>query len=158
MRSQEPKNRLLMLNGLPLESDALADIEQKEVQADHDGLIMMSSVGFDPWQVLADKDFFTAWVESIWQEACDSDASAGFIKACHQAQSRALRTRSQLDIVASQAAVYDLGIQAMVANNYEQARHFFTLFGREYPNRNVMSAIGISYLSEALVIHRELLA
>ncbi len=146
-----------MLNGLPLAKDAIADIEQKEVQADHDGLIMMSSVGFDPWQVLADKDFFTAWVESIWQEACDSGASKGFDSACQQAQSRALRARSQLNTVASQSAVYDLGIQAMVANKFEQARHFFILFGREYPNRNVMSAIGISYLGEALAIYRQLL-
>lgn len=157
LRNRDQKDRLLMLNGLPLEADAIIDIEQKEVQADHDGLIMMSSVGFDPWQVLADKDFFTAWVESIWGEACESGASISFNTACKQARSRALRTRSQLDTVASQAAVYDLGIQAMVANNYEQARQFFTLFGREYPNRNVMSAIGISYLSEALEIHRQLL-
>ena len=157
MRNQDQKNRQLMLNGLPLELDAIADIEQKEVQADHDGLIMMSSVGFDPWQVLTNKDFFTAWVESIWQETCDLGASKSFITACQQARSRALRTRSKLDTVASQAAVYDLGIQAMVANNYEQARHFFTLFGREYPNRNVMSAIGISYLSEALATHRQLI-
>ena len=158
LRSQDHANRALMLNGLPLEADTIADIEKKEAQADHDGLVMMSIVGFDPWQVLADKDFFTAWVESIWQEACNSDRSQGFGTACQQAQSRALRTRSQLDTVASQSAVYDLGIQAMVANDYEQARHYFTLFGREYPNRNVMSAIGVSYLHEALAIHRELIA
>ncbi len=157
LRSRDRKDRLLMLNGLPLKADTINDIERKEVQADHDGLIMMSSVGFDPWQVLADKDFFTAWVESIWGEACESDASTGFSTACQQAQSRALRTRSQLDTVASQAAVYDLGVQAMVANDYQQARYYFTLFGREYPNRNVMSAIGISYLSEALEIHRQLI-
>ena len=158
MRNQDQKDLQLMLNGLPMETDAIADIEQKEIQADHDGLIMMSSVGFDPWQVLADKDFFTAWVESIWQEACDSSTSKEFNRVCQQARSRALRTRSQLDTVASQSTVYDLGIQAMVANNYEQARYFFTLFGREYPNRNVMSAIGISYLSEALSLHRQLMA
>ncbi len=156
MRKQDKKNRELLLNGLALEADTIADIEQKEVQADHDGLIMMSVVGFDPWQVLADKDFFTAWVESIWQEACDSSMSEIFLTACQQAQSRALRTRSQLDTVASQSALYDLGIQAMVANQYQQARHFFTLFGREYPNRNVMSAIGISYLGEALVLRHQL--
>lgn len=157
LRNQDEDDRELMLNGLPLEKDAIADIEQKEAQADRDGLIMMSSVGFDPWQVLADKDFFTAWVESIWQEACVSGASKGINKACQQARSRALRTRSQLDTVASQSAVYDLGIQALVANNTAQARHYFTLFGREYPNRNVMSAIGLSYLSEALSLHRQLL-
>jgi len=157
LRKKDVKDRALMLNGLPLGKDDIADIERKEVQADHDGLVMMSSVGFDPWQVLADKDFFTTWVESIWREACDSKASIGFKKACRQARSRALRTRSQLDTVASQSAVYDMGIQALVANNYVQARHYFTLFGREYPNRNVMSAIGLSYLSEALSIHRHFL-
>ena len=157
LRSQNHDNWKLMLNGLPLEADTIADIEKKEIQADHDGLILMSSVGFDPWQVLVDKDFFTAWVESVWGEMCDSGASKSLNIACQQARSRALRTRSQLDIVASQSMVYDLGIQAMVANNYELARRYFTLFGREYPNRNVMSAIGISYLSEALSLQRQLI-
>jgi len=157
LRSQDQENRALMLNGLPLQAETIADIEKKEIQADHDGLIMMSTVGFDPWQVLTERDFFTAWVEIIWQATCDSSDAQNFKPACQQAKSRALRTRSQLDAVASQAAVYDLGIQAMVANDYEQARHYFTLFGREYPNRNVMSAIGISYLSEAISIRRELI-
>ena len=157
LRSQDQENRDLMLNGLPLQAETIADIEKKEIQADHDGLIMMSTVGFDPWQVLTDRDFFTAWVESIWQATCDSSSAQNFKPACQQAKSRALRTRSQLDAVASQAAVYDLGIQAMVANDYEQARHYFTLFGREYPNRNIMSAIGISYLSEAISLRKELI-
>ncbi len=157
LRNQDQENRALMLNGLPLQAETIADIEKKEIQADHDGLIMMSTVGFDPWQVLTERDFFTAWVESVWQAACDSSDAQNFKPACQQAKSRALRTRSQLDAVASQAAVYDLGIQAMVANDYEQARHYFTLFGREYPNRNVMSAIGTSYLSEAISIRRELI-
>jgi len=157
LRNQDQDKQKLMLNGLPLQADTIADIEKKEIQADHDGLILMSSVGFDPWQILIDRDFFTAWVESIWGELCDSGASKSLKTACQQARSRALRTRSQLDTVASQSAVYDLGIQAMVANNYELARHYFTLFGREYPNRNVMSAIGISYLSEALSLQRQLI-
>lgn len=156
LRNQDQTSRQLLLNGLPLKPDTIADIEQKEVQADHDGLIMMSVVGFDPWQVIADKDFFTDWVESIWQQTCNLDATQEFMAACQQARSRALRTRSQLDTVVSQSSLYDLGIQAMVARRYERARHYFTLFGREYPNRNVMSAIGISYLSEALVFRQQL--
>lgn len=157
LRNQDQTSRQLLLNGLPLEPDTITDIEQKEVQADHDGLIMMAVVGFDPWQVLADEDFFTAWVESIWQQTCNQDATQEFMAACQQARLRALRTRSQLDTVVSQSSLYDLGIQAMVAGRYERARHYFTLFGREYPGRNVMSAIGISYLSEALMFRKQLL-
>ena len=156
LRNQDQTSRQLLLNGLPLEPETISDIEQKEVQADHDGLIMMSVVGFDPWQILVEKDFFTAWVESIWQQPCSLDAPQNFRAACQEARLRALRARSQLGSVVSQSSLYDLGIQAMVANRYQRARHYFTLFGREYPNRNVMSAIGISYLSEALVFRQQL--
>ena len=157
MRTGSDDERALMLDGLPFESDQIADIEQKEAQADHDGLILMASVGFNPWQVLEPKDFFTSWVESIWKLACAPGFTPDLNTACQQAQSRALRTRSQLDAVASQAAVYELGIQALVAKNYAQARLYFIQYGREYPNRAVMSAIGLSYLTEALAIRRQLL-
>ena len=54
--------------------------------------------------------------------------------------------------------IYELGVQAMVARNYPLARHYFTLYGREYPGRTIMSAIGISYLAEAMQLRQRIVA
>jgi len=156
LRLQDEAQRARLLDGLPLDAGLVKDIEQLEAQADHDGLVMMASVGFDPWQVLEQQDFFTSWVESIWNLTCDQQGSGEFRSACEQARTRALRAQVQLNSVASQAVIYELGVQAMVARNYPLARNYFTLYGREYPGRAIMSAIGTSYLAEAMDLRRRI--
>lgn len=156
LRLQGEAQRARLLDGLPLDAGLVRDIEQMEAQADRDGLVLMASVGFDPWQVLDQQDFFTSWVESIWSLNCDQQGSAEFRNACEQARTRALRAQVQLNSVAGQAVIYELGVQAMVARNYPLARHYFTLYGREYPGRTIMSAIGISYLAEAMELRRQI--
>lgn len=156
LRVQDNEQRARLLDGLPLNTGLVLDIEQLEAQADRDGLVMMASVGFDPWQVLEQGNFFTRWVESIWNLTCDQPGSNEFQHACSQARTRALRAQVQLNSVAGQSVIYDLGVQAMVARNYSLARHYFTLFGREFPGRAIMSAIGTSYLAEAMEIRQRL--
>ena len=156
LRLQDEAQRSRLLDGLPLDAGLVRDIEQMEAQADRDGLVMMASVGFDPWQVLDQQDFFTSWVESIWSLTCDQQGSREFRDACEQARTRALRAQVQLNSVAGQAVIYDLGVQAMVARNYPLARHYFTLYGREYPGRAIMSAIGTSYLAEAMELRQRI--
>jgi tetratricopeptide (TPR) repeat protein len=156
LRLQDEEQRSRLLDGLPLDAGLVRDIEQMEAQADRDGLVLMASVGFDPWQVLDQQDFFTSWVESIWSLTCDQQGSTEFRNACEQARTRALRAQVQLNSVAGQAVIYELGVQAMVARNYPLARHYFTLYGREYPGRTIMSSIGISYLAEAMELRRQI--
>ncbi len=147
-----------MMAGLDLDADLISQLEQKEAQADHDGLVLMTSVGFDAYQVIDDKDFFTLWVENIWQQACtDGQSITGNYNACKQAQARALRTQTQLETVAAQSLLYDLGVQEFVAGNYQQAREYFTVYGRDYPGRAIISAIGLSYFAEAQNIHKQLI-
>jgi len=156
--TQSPESAKKMLRGLQLDNKLLANIEQKEAQADHDGLIMMASVGYDPYQILDKKDFFTQWVENIWQNSCrvveDSTAEAD---ACKQAQSRALRARAQLSNVATQAMLYELGVQAFVAGNYFDAERYFTAYGRDYPSRAVLTALALTHMAKALQIQQELI-
>ena len=171
-----PESRQKMMRGLQLDDTRLSDIEQKEAQADHDGLILMASVGYDPYQILDDRstddrssnsqeqndvsarpDFFTSWVENIWQERCDTQLNTALKDACQQAQTRALRTRAQLTSVATQSLVYEMGVQAFVAKNYAKAREYFSAYGRDYPSRAVLSAIGLSHLAEALETHTRLI-
>ena len=156
VRLQDESQRARLLDGLPLDAGLVRDIEQMEAQADRDGLVMMASVGFDPWQVLEQGDFFTSWVESIWKLTCEEPGGADFRSACEQARTRALRAQVQLNSVAGQAVIYDLGVQAMVARNYPLARHYFTLYGREYPGRAIMAAIGSSYLAEAMELRQRI--
>jgi len=146
-----------ILRGLSLDAQQLQQLEQKEAQADHDGLTLMASVGYDPYQVLDKKDFFTRWVESIWEDSCKNKNDAQLMQACTQAQTRALRTRVQLDSVASQATLYQMGVQAFVARQYTKARHYFTVFGRDYPSRPVLTALAMTYLAEAIEIKQALL-
>jgi len=135
----------------------LADMEQKETRADHDGLILMASVGFNPYQIVNKKDFFTEWVENIWQQPCSAQTDDLISDACNKARSRAIRSRSQLDSVASQSGLYHLGVQAIVARDYSKARYYFTQYGRDFPNRAVMSALGLTHLAEAIEIREKLI-
>lgn len=155
--ASNPGLKLKMLHKFRFETELLEDIEQKEAKADHDGLIMMASVGFDPYQVIDKKDFFTAWVENIWQNSCNSKKPDSDINdACRKAQDRALRARAQLNSVATQAMLYELGVQSFIAGHYKKSRRYFTTFGRDYPNRAVLSAIGLTHFAEALSINKQL--
>ena len=155
--TQSQKDQTRLLRGLNLDAEQLQQLEQKEAQADHDGLILMASVGYDPHQVLDKKDFFTVWVENIWQSSCQQVNDISLGQACSQAQARALRARLQLDTVAAQAMLYEMGVQAFVARQYESARHYFTVYGRDYPGRAVISALAMTYLAEAIDIQKTLL-
>jgi tetratricopeptide (TPR) repeat protein len=150
------EDRQKMLGGLELDNTYLATLAQKEAQADHDSLIMMSSVGYDPYSVLDKNGFFTAWVENIWKNSCSlTRVGSANYQACKQAQSRALRARAQLTTVATQSMLYELGVQAFTANQFQKARHYFTAYGRDYSSRVILSALGLSYFAEALAWQRQ---
>lgn len=155
--SQPASSQKKMMAGLDLDSATMMQLEQKEAQADHDGLVLMSSVGYDPYQIVNDKDFFTLWVENIWNQNCaDSHSSKENYAACKQAQARTLRAQAELKTVATQSMLYELGVQAFVAADYQQARKYFTIYGRDYPGRAIISAIGLSYFAEAQDIQKQL--
>ncbi len=158
LESQSAESQKTMIAGLDLNSELITQLEQKEAQADHDGLVLMSSVGFDANQVVNDKDFFTLWVENIWQQNCtDNKIHSSHYDACKQAQARALRTQTQLETVATQSMLYDLGVEKFVAGDYLQAREYFTIYGRDYPGRAIITAIGLSYFAQAQDIQKQLI-
>ncbi len=148
---QSPEIKKKILKGLKLGHSEWEDVAQKEAQADHDGLIMMASVGYDPYQILDKTDFFTRWVENIWGSACTlNPINPAAAQACQAAQNRALRANAQLTSVATQATIYELALQAFIAGDYEKSRRYFSVYGREYPNRALFTALGLSYFAEAL--------
>jgi len=157
IEAKSAESQKKMLAGLELDAELLTQLEQKEAQADHDGLVLMSSVGFDAYQVIDDKDFFTLWVENIWQQNCaGNERNKRNYNACKQARARALRAQTQLETVATQSVLYELGLQAFVSGNYQQAREYFTVYGRDYPGRATISAIGLTYFAQAQAVQKQL--
>jgi len=155
--NQSPELRKKLIDDLSIDNKNIVGIEQKEAQADHDGLIMMASVGYDPYQIVDKKDFFTTWVENIWSRSCNADTRPNYLnEACSKAQNRALRTRAQLTTVASQATIYELGIQSFIAGNFDNAMQYFTAYGRDYPSRAVYTSLGMTYLAQAQQIQERL--
>lgn len=156
--TQTPDIQKKMLRGLSMGEQNLSDLEQREAQADHDGLVMMASVGYDPFQVIDKKDFFTQWVENIWQNSCSNiDASRAEHGACRQAQSRAYRARAQLETAAAQATLYELGVQAFIANKHAMARRYFKAYARDYPSRAVYSSLGLTHMVGAVTTQQTLI-
>lgn len=145
----------IILKDIQTNKKAWQNVQQKETQADHDGLVMMASVGYDPYQVLDKKDFFTAWVENIWREPCATQKQGKPTSlACQQAKDRATRTHAQLTAVATQSTLYEMGVQSFIAGHYKEARRYLTAYGRDYTSRAVLSAIGLSYFAEAMEQYR----
>ncbi|MFV1984139.1 MAG: hypothetical protein ACC657_11415 [Thiohalomonadales bacterium] len=159
--NQNSSSKKQLLNGLQINRQLFDNVAEKEIQADRDGLLMMNSVGYDPFQVLDtmnNDDFFTKWVENIWKDSCDiKNTNSDILNICGQARSRALRARIQLTNLATQSILYDLGVQAFAANDFINARRYFTAYGRDNTNRTVLSAIGLSYFAEAITYKKQLI-
>jgi len=155
--SQAPEIQAQLLKDLKINPDSIAHLEQREAQADHDGLLIMASVGYNPFKVVDQHDFFTTWVENLWQVSCSNQTLDKSISdACQKAKTRALRTRTQLATAATQSTLFELGIQAYVAGKYNQAQQYFSAFGKDYPNPSVFTNIGLTYLQEAIELDHQI--
>ena len=145
--NQSSERTAAIKHDLAIDTHQIAKLESLEAQADLDAVVMMASVGYDPYQIVKDKDFYTSWIENIWQTPCSTD-----IPACKTAQERALRTQAQLESISDQTVLYELGIQSLVAKRYEQARAYLTAYARNFPGRSVHNSIGVSFLAEAIAL------
>ncbi|MBI5193599.1 MAG: hypothetical protein HZA08_09195 [Nitrospirae bacterium] len=153
---QPPQVRGLMLSNLPYDQMETADIEAKETQADREGLLLMTITGFDPNQVAgADSRFFMEWVESLWGQPCKKKTGSA---SCTKAQSRSSRVQAYLKELANQTVLFELGIQAYISGRFSDARSYFTVFGRQFPSREVHNNIGMTYIGEAMTMRKELVS
>ena len=153
---EPPRVRGRMLGGISMDQLEVVDLEAKEIQADREGLLLMAMVGFDPLAVAGeDSRFFFEWIESIWGESCKEGADDG---DCAKARSRFDRARTNWQGVARQSILFDLGVQAYMAGEYEKARRFFTTYGREFPHREIHNNIGLTYIAQVLVSRKQLIS
>lgn len=148
--NQSPEVSEKIARDLAIDETQVAQLESIEAQADLDAVVMMASVGYDPYQIIKDKDFYTTWIENVWEQSCSAK-----IPACNKAKERALRTQAQLTSITDQAIFYELGLQSLVAKNYKQAREYLTAYARNFPGRAVHNSIGVSYLAEAIALWPE---
>ncbi len=145
---QTPSVRESMLNGLDIDQNKIQDLENREAKADEDGIVLMSLVGFDPFEVIRDKSFFILWAESVWKTSCGINDAPSAI--CEQARARTLRAKLKLDDIAKKSTVFEMGIQAYVMGNYPLARQWFTEYDKSYSSHIVHDNIGLTYLMEVL--------
>lgn len=125
----------------------------KEHQADADAVVLMALVGYDPRLVVADDAFFLQWVQQARNKNCSLPGQLEIVDAaCREASDRAERARENLAQIARQAILFELGGQAFVARKYENARRYFTAFGRMFPSAAVHNNLGLCHLSEALLL------
>ena len=156
---QQAQIQARLLEGIELDQKKFLKIEKQEVQADQDGLTLMTMVGYDPYTVLEKNSFFKAWVENIWDKPCDmvSEYSATSIaKACKKAGVRAARAKAHLEKIATESSLYQLGVEAFVAGKYSLSRKYFKAYGRLYPGHVVHNSIGMSYLFEVMELNKQI--
>jgi hypothetical protein len=122
----------------------IGQLALQESQADHDGIKMMTVVGFNPATVVAENDFYTAWIEASWLASCTSNQQS-MANACKLAKQRARDTRSQLQQIVKQKVWYDLGLYALATHQFDQGRKYLQEFARLFPHASVYNAIASSY-------------
>ena len=146
---QAPETQALIAKGLQLDIAAIKDLQNREAKADEAAIFMMAMVGFDPFAIVANKNFFEQWVEHVWDTPCQSKyVKQAVFEACGEAKTRAARIMTRLNDVSQKALFVELGMQSYVAGKYSQARTYFSLFEREYSSAAVLNNIGLTYLAE----------
>lgn len=131
------------------------ELEAMEQQADAEGLLLAALSGFDPLVMVGENDFFTTWVERVRAAPCEtSNPAITTANPCAQANQRALFARDRLRQLATQTLLFELGIQAYVADAQDLARYYFEAFGRVAPSAAVHTNMGLAHLAEALTLSR----
>lgn len=131
------------------------ELEAMEQQADAEGLLLAALAGFDPLIMLGENDFFTTWVERVRAAPCDTaDPAVTAPNPCAQANQRARFARDRLRQLATQTLLFELGIQAYVADAQDLARYYFEAFGRVAPSTAVHTNMGLAHLAEAMTLSR----
>ncbi len=128
-------------------SDGIKDRRLKEIQADQDGLTMMTVVGFNPGSITRGKGFFTAWLEINRQYDCAEDRPQSL---CAFAKQRANNAKRQIMQIIQQKTWYDLGLFLLANNKFEKSRQYFLTFAKDFPHWMIYNTIAVSYLLEVM--------
>lgn len=123
----------------------LAAAKQKEWQADDWGFLYASVAGY-PTQTLlgtpatGKPHFFDYWMQQTQTEVDEAHPTP---------QERAAGLRARLQRVQDKLEFFSAGVQLMHFGRYEDAVYFLQEFQRDFPAREVLGNLGLSYLQLA---------
>lgn len=152
---QAPSVQGRMLGRMRMDQLERESHDAKELQADREALLLMAMVGFDPQNVLSGKGrFFYQWIENVGGLHCKAEPGH---RECLKMNKRIERIRIHWEEAVRQSIFFELGVQSYVAGHYQEARKFFTVYGRQFPGREVHNNIGLSHIGEAMFLRKQLL-
>lgn len=116
------------------------DRQKAELRADGEGALAVLMANLDPGALFQDdQSFFEEWVDAApIRSAYDADHP--------RTSERATWVQAQLRDVASQTSVFESGVAAFEAQDYEAAVRYFSRFQRIFPGREVRNNLGLSHL------------
>lgn len=124
------------------------DVTAKELMADQYGLLYASQAGYNVGRVVAaDTNFFREWAA-----ATSPDLLEGVVMtATHpKIEERAAAARATLGRVTEKIELFDRGVAAYHAGDYEEARRLFEDFLAVYQSREAFNNLGLAYYQLAL--------
>lgn len=119
----------------------------KEMQADQQGLTMMTVVGFDPASITRNRGFFTEWLEINGRYDCPADNNN---KICEFAEKRTANAKQKIRQIVQQKLWYELALYSFAIENYAQARIFLLAFAQDFPHWQIYNSIAVSYLLQVM--------
>jgi len=134
------------------------ELENKEMRADAEGLILMTMMGYDPLVIVGNPDFYSTWLETSLKISCKSPGSLKNKHLCQLVDRRIHVGRQQLERIAGKSLLFELGMQRYIVGDYASAKQYFSTFARNFPGHSVFTNIGLSYLGEAISYRQQLLA
>ena len=124
----------------------------KELQADTEGIVAMSVVGFNPLAIIESSNFFTKWVETSSNLKCQHASNS----ICDFARQREKNIKSKIKAVQRQKIWYELGLVELAEENYVISRKYFINFAKDYPHWLVYNTIASSFLLELILYQSNL--
>ena len=124
------------------------DVTAKELIADQYGLLYASQAGYKVGRVAAaDTNFFREWAA-----ATSPDMLEGVVMAAThpKIEERAAAARATLSRVTEHIELFDRGVAAYRAGDYEEARRLFEDFLAVYQSREAYNNLGLAYYQLAL--------
>jgi len=129
-------------------NEKIIGLDSREIRADEQAVVLMSMVGFDPFDVIRGKSFFVSWAEKSWRMQCGQTGKISSV--CQQAKMRTSVTIKKLEDIARKATIFDLATQAYVAGDYQKARNLYVEYEKSFPGHIVHDNIGLTYIMESL--------
>lgn len=150
----DPKKRDQLLRGIEELPYSEITLEEREAHADKMGLGIMISTDFNPFTLIKNENFFSAWLARLWNTNCAPANAVSNNEACEITKSRNARLKLHLREYLTRATFFELGLQAFIAGDLSQSRQYFKSFAKEFNSHAAHFNIGLTHISETLALQQ----